>query len=93
MGIYLMPPLMSPFSTIETIIEENRDITESAEIENILKFFGSTTTSVNLKGMPETRCVATAIFVMKFDIIINKEYEREKSNGAIIITITAINII
>ena len=88
-----MPPLMSPFSTIETIIEENIDITESAETENILKFFGSSATSAKLKGKLETLWVAVAIFVKKPDSTINKEYEREKSNGAITITITAINII
>ena len=39
--IFLTPPLMLPFSTMETIMDENKDMMESADIENILNFSGS----------------------------------------------------
>ena len=67
-GIYLIPPFTSPFSMMETIIELNIAIVESASIENRLKSMSSICTlkfTGNIPGveaakdvpMEEVKCV------------------------------------
>jgi len=64
--MYLRPPFMSPFSTIDTINEENKDITKIAIMEKNLKSAGFMLTFENTNGKFGTRCVATAILPTKF---------------------------
>ena len=56
---------MSSFSTIETIIDENNDITLIAAIENILKCSVLTPTEENVKGIELSLAVDPESFPMK----------------------------
>src|SRR3989344_4277282 len=91
--MYLTPPLMSPFSTMETIKEENSDMTEIATNEKFLKSAGFIPVSENEKGSEGALWAATEIFDMKLSIRESKLKESAKSSGLITITITDINII
>ena len=92
-GIYFKPLLILPFSTVETISEEKNDITTKDNIENILKLLGSTETWVIVKGKVPTVLVAAATRDTKPRITIKRWNDKEKSKGAITITIAPIKIV
>ena len=90
--MYLMPPFISPFSTIETINEEKNDIMEIATIEKTLKSYGFTLIFENTKGKAAMPLVAEESWDTKLSIRISKWKERAKSRGLITITITDMKI-
>ena len=64
---------MLPFSTIDTIKEENNEITDKAIIENVLKLSGSTTTSLPTeKGKAPTFAVVADSYDTKLKITIKR---------------------
>ena len=60
---------MSPFSTVETINEEKKDITKIANKENVLKSAGFTPACENAKGNAGALWATTEILAMKLRIM------------------------
>src|SRR3989338_6709430 len=90
--MYLMPPFMSPFSTMETIKEEKKAMTEIAIKENVLKSSGFTLVFENLKGEEAMFWVAPESWPMKLRIIRSSWKESAKSKGLITTTMTEMKI-
>ena len=68
-GIYFKPLLTLPFSTIETINEEKKEIIVIAATEKYLKLTGSTAISLNFMGKDvPVLGDATANFETKFNM-------------------------
>ena len=71
-GIYLSPDLRLPFSTIETMMEENSEIMLIAAIEKTLNCPGSTGVLPILNGRVCRPEDAAESFVRKFSIIMSR---------------------
>ena len=70
--MYFSPLLILPFSTVETIREEKKDIVAIAAIEKYLKLSGSVAPSVTVKVKAPTLPVAAESLDTKFMITIKR---------------------